>query len=193
MRLRRRTRRLLITLLAALLTAALGYLSEYNGDFQRRAVELSPGSYHVTSFQDGDTIRVSMDGREETIRFIGVDTPETQDPRKPVQCFGKSASDFTRQLIGEQPVRLETDPLSQNRDRYDRLLRYVYLPDGRLVQAEIIRQGFGFAYTSFPFTKSEEFTVLQRQAREQSRGLWNECDPAENQYGGFTSNSEQNR
>lgn len=129
-----------------------------------------------------------MDGTQEEIRFIGVDTPETQDPRKAVQCFGKAASDFTKQLIGNQPVRLEADALSSNRDRYNRLLRYVYLPDGRLVQAEIVKAGYGFAYTSFPFTKSEEFSTYQREAREQSRGLWKDCTPTQNTFGGFTSN-----
>ena len=69
---------------------------------------------------------VDMDGHNETIRFIGVDTLEVKDPRKPVQCFGKSASQFTKNLIGNQSVRLEADPTNTNRDRYNRLLRYVY-------------------------------------------------------------------
>jgi endonuclease YncB( thermonuclease family) len=151
-----------------------------------------PGLYSVTSFSDGDTIQVDMNGKKETIRFIGVDTPETHDPRKAVQCFGQAAAKFTHDLIGEKgSVRLEADPLSTNRDRYDRLLRYVYLPDGRLVEAEIIGQGYGFAYTSFPFTKSDEFRALERQAREQNKGLWGSCTPAQNQYGGYTSNDAQ--
>ena len=147
-----------------------------------------PGYYRVVRVEDGDTITVRADGREERVRFIGIDTPETSDPRKPLQCFGKAATDFTANLIGDNDVRLETDALSGNRDRYDRLLRYVHLPDGTLVNAEIIKQGYGFAYTSFPFTKIEEFTDLQREARQENRGLWNECDPAENEYGGYTSN-----
>ncbi len=132
-----------------------------------------------------------MNGHTETVRFIGVDTPETHDPRKAVQCFGIAAAAFTKQLIGDNPVRLEADPLSTNRDRYNRLLRYVYLPDGRLVEAEIIKQGYGFAYTSFPFTKSDEFLAYQKDAREQNRGLWSSCQPAPNQYGGFTSNNAE--
>lgn len=150
-----------------------------------------PGTYRVTRFHDGDTITVDMNGNEETIRLIGVDTPETHDPRKSVQCFGKAASDFTRQLIGNDPVRLEADPLGTNRDRYDRLLRYVYLPDGRLVQAELIKQGYGFAYTSFPVSRADEFLGYQKEAREQHRGLWASCQPQENTFGGFTSNDER--
>jgi len=151
---------------------------------------VTPGYYRVAQFEDGDTITVDMNGKEEKVRFIGVDTPETKDPRKPVQCFGHAASEFTKNLIGSQPVRLELDPLSSNRDRYNRLLRYIYLPDGRLVQGEIIRQGYGFAYVSFPFTKSDEFLSYQTEAREQNRGLWQGCKPEPNKYGGFTSNPE---
>ncbi len=151
---------------------------------------LQPGTYQVTQFDDGDTIIVDMNGVEEKVRFIGVDTPETKDPRKPVQCFGRAASEFTKNLIGNNPVRLEADPTNTNRDRYSRLLRYVYLPDGRLVNAEIIKQGYGFAYVGFPVQKMEEFKALQVEAREQNRGLWAGCEPTENQYGGFTSNNE---
>lgn len=135
-----------------------------------------PGLYNIASFEDGDTVVVDMNGIKERVRFIGVDTPETQDPRTSVQCFGKAASEFTAALIGSNPVRLEADPANTNRDRYNRLLRYVYLPDGRLVNAEIIRQGYGFAYTLFPFTKMEEFREYERQARQNSLGLWAACD-----------------
>lgn len=188
MKLPRKTRRALQSLILALLVMLIGFLSEHWQPFQETAVQLSPGTYQVVAFNDGDTISVRIDGNDETVRFIGVDTPETHDPRKPVQCFGQAASEFTKKLIGNQPVRLETDPLSSTRDRYNRLLRYVYLPDGRLVQAEIIKAGYGFAYTSFPFTKSDEFTALQREAMEAKRGLWSSCEPMQNQYGGHTSN-----
>jgi micrococcal nuclease len=120
-----------------------------------------------------------MNGSRERIRLIGVDTPETHDPRYPVQCFGTVASEFTKTLIGNNPVRLEADPQNTNRDRYDRLLRYVYLPDGRLVNAEIIKQGYGFAYTLFPFEKLDEFRAYERHAREQNLGLWGACNVQE--------------
>ncbi len=179
--------KLLVSLLLLLLTVLA---SRYPVAVNKLTGGPPPGTYTVTQFHDGDTITVDMNDSEETVRLIGVDTPETHDPRKSVQCFGKAASDFTRQLIGSQPVRLEADPLGTNRDRYDRLLRYAFLPDGRLVQAEIIKHGYGFAYTSFPLTRSEEFLEYQRQAREKNLGLWSNCQPQENQYGGFTSNDE---
>ncbi len=151
---------------------------------------LVAGTYKVIKIDDGDTIVVDMDGVEETIRFIGVDTPETKDPRKPVQCFGKAASEFTKQQIGDGPVKLEADPTNTNRDRYDRLLRYVYLPDGTLLNAKLIENGYGFAYVGFPFQKMEEFVQKQNSARDNNRGLWAGCKPLKNEYGGFTSNPE---
>lgn len=188
--LNKKQRKLLASAILSLILLAFGYQLTENGQLEKLNVPSTPGHYQVTSVEDGDTLTVNMNGTSERVRLIGIDTPETQDPRKPVQCFGKAATAFTRQLIGSSSVRLEHDPLSSNRDRYDRLLRYAYLPDGRLVQAEILREGYGFAYTSFPFTKSDQFLQLQKEAREQNRGLWQQCNPEENEYGGYTSNPE---
>lgn len=134
-----------------------------------------PGLYDVTHFDDGDTIVVDMAGRGETVRFIGVDTPETHRPNTPVQCYGPNAAAFTKQLIGSQKVRLQADPLDTNRDRYGRLLRYVYLPSGTLVEDELIRQGYGFAYTQFPFQKKQQFVDEQTKAKDANLGLWGAC------------------
>lgn len=172
-----RTKRKLLALLLSLLVAGAVMLAQRLGWIEPapEGQPLPPGTYVVDSFEDGDTITVDMNGTEERVRMIGVDTPETQDPRVPVQCFGKAASEFTQRLIGENPVRLEADPTNTNRDRYNRLLRYVYLPDGRLVNAEIIKAGYGFAYVLFPFEKLEEFRAYEQTAREQNLGLWGSC------------------
>ena len=150
--------------------------------------ESEPGLYRVVQFSDGDTIQIDMNGKTEKVRLLGVDTPETNDPRKSVQCYGQAASAFTKQLIGTNSVRIASDPLNANRDRYSRLLRYVYLPDGTLVNAEIIKQGYGFAYLNFPFTKSDEFRKHEIAAKEAGKGLWSNCQPAQNKSGGYTSN-----
>jgi micrococcal nuclease len=122
----------------------------------------------VTRVIDGDTIVVEGTG---TVRLIGVDTPETVDPRQPVQYFGKEASDFTKQVATGKQVRLEFD--QDRTDRYGRTLAYVYLqPENLLLNAEIVRQGYGFAYTQFPFRMMEQFKALEREAREAGRGLW---------------------
>lgn len=181
-----RTQKKLIGLVVALLVAILTpWLSQH----LPRQPAPPPGYYRVSEFVDGDTIEVNMNGSKEKIRFIGVDTPETHDPRKAVQCFGQAAAAFTKKYIGQQPVRLEADPMNTNRDRYNRLLRYIYLQNGTLVNAEIIKQGYGFAYTSFPFTKLDEFRQYQKQAQDQKLGLWGSCQPIANQYGGYTSSN----
>ncbi len=126
----------------------------------------------VIDVVDGDTLKVDLGDRIETVRLIGVDTPEVVHSNKPVEHFGKEASGFARRVSLGQLVRLEDDPQGNNRDKYGRLLRYVFLPDGGMLNAEIISQGFGYAYTRFPFTRMEEFRALEREARESNRGLW---------------------
>lgn len=185
------SKRRLIRMLATLFLALGIALLQRSGYVQRIglvAEESQPGLYRVTNFIDGDTISVDMDGRSEKVRLIGVDTPETHDPRKAVQCFGQSAAAFTRNFIGVNRVRLERDPQTTNRDRYDRLLRYVYLQSGQLVNAEIIKQGYGFAYVYFPFNKMEEFKRYQVTAEKQGLGLWSKCQTQTNQSGQSSTN-----
>lgn len=149
-----------------------------------------PGLYGIDHYIDGDTIAVDMNGTVETIRMIGVDTPETHKPNTPVQCYGPEAADHTKAMISRfGKVRLQADPLDTNRDRYGRLLRYVYLPDGTLAEEQIIKQGYGFAYLSFPFTKKTQFAADQQAAQDAKTGLWAACKPTVNQYGGYTSNN----
>ena len=123
--------------------------------------------YKVKRVIDGDTLLL-ING--ERVRLIGVDTPETKHPQKPVQYFGREAYLFTKQMIDGKEARFEFE--RQKRDRYGRLLAYVYLLDGTFFNAEIIKQGYGFAYTRFPFKYMEEFRRYQREARENRRGLW---------------------
>lgn len=117
---------------------------------------------------DGDTIIVAGVGR---VRLIGVDTPETVDPRRPVEFFGREASAFAKRMLEGKRVRLEYD--QRRTDRYGRTLAYVWLPgDGPMANAEIIRRGFGHAYTRFPFRYLDEFRKLEREARLAGHGLW---------------------
>src|SRR5215207_3768364 len=98
----------------------------------------SVGAY-VTRVVDGDTVEVQLEGEEEDVRYIGVDTPETVKPEAPVECFGPQASDFNHRLVERQRVRLVFD--EERRDVYGRLLAYVYLGD-RFVNAALVRLGF---------------------------------------------------
>lgn len=126
--------------------------------------------YLCTRVIDGDTIVVEMDGKHEKVRLIGVDMPETVHPSKPVEYFGKEASEFTKNMVEGKQVRLEYD--WQKRDKYGRLLAYVFLIDGTFVNAEIIKQGYGHTYTRFFFKYLDEFRKHEREARENNRGLW---------------------
>lgn len=196
MKLNKKQQKQLMALIVAILILGIGFLTEFLGlnDFSNdeQSTLLNPGTYEVVNIEDGDTLTVNMNGVEERVRFIGVDTPEVRDPRKPVQCFGRAASEFTKNLIGNKMVRLEADPENTNRDRYDRLLRYIYLPDGTFVNAEIIRQGYGFAYTNFPFTKKDEFKELEDQAMDQNLGLWGGCETGFDEKGYRTINPDSN-
>ncbi len=126
----------------------------------------------VVRVVDGDTLVIQMGGRQETVRLIGVDTPETVHPTIGVQRGGPEASAFTRRLLPPGTrVTLELDV--QQRDRYGRLLAYVYLPDGRMLNAELLREGMAQLLTVPPNVRYvERFTQLQREAREAGRGLW---------------------
>lgn len=130
---------------------------------------------------DGDTIIVSGVGR---VRLIGVDTPESVDPRRPVEFFGKEAGAFTRRLVDGKQVRLDYD--WERTDRYGRTLAYVYLLDGTFVNAEIIRRGYGHAYTRFPFKHLERFRQFEREARVAGRGLWGATPGAERRVASAT-------
>jgi micrococcal nuclease len=129
----------------------------------------------VTRIVDGDTIHVRIGGRREKIRYIGVDTPETHKPGTPVQCYGRAASAFNARLLAGRRVELRTD--AETRDRYGRLLAYVYRrPDGLFVNAELVRRGFATILTIPPnVAHAAEFLRLQRAARQAGRGLWGAC------------------
>lgn len=132
--------------------------------------------FPVVKVADGDTITVLMNNKRETIRLIGINTPETVDPRKKVECFGQEASLHAKQLLTNASVRLESDPTQSERDRYNRLLRYVYLEDGRFFNQLMIREGYAYEYTYGSVYKyQEEFKTAEQQARDAKVGLWNEA------------------
>jgi micrococcal nuclease len=121
----------------------------------------------VVSIVDGDTLVLKATG---TVRLIGIDTPETVDPRVPVQAFGAEASAALRQMVGSQQVRLTFE--DQRKDKYGRTLAYVYLADGTFVNLEMVRRGYAHAYLDYPFQHMAQFRAAEREAREARRGLW---------------------
>ncbi len=131
-------------------------------------------AYTVAKVVDGDTISVALNGGKKiTIRMIGVDTPEVVDPRKPVECFGKEASEQTKKLLTGHEVRLELDSTQGTYDKYNRVLAYVYRDDGLLVNKALIENGFGHEYTyRIPYEFQKQFKAAQKDARDHERGLW---------------------
>jgi micrococcal nuclease len=129
--------------------------------------------YKVTKVTDGDTLHIDLDGTDERVRLIGINTPETVDPRTSVQCFGKEASDRMKDLAGGKNVRLEYDDSQSLRDTYGRLLAYVYLEDGEMLNRKMIAEGYAYEYTYLtPYKYQSEFRQLQNLARTSGRGLW---------------------
>ena len=130
---------------------------------------------------DGDTFKVNIAGKVESLRMIGIDTPETVDPRKPVQCFGVEASNKAKLLLTGKKVSLEVDPSQGERDKYDRLLRYAYLEDGTFFNKVMISDGYAHEYTyGTPYKYQVEFKQAEADARNGKRGLWadNACAEA---------------
>lgn len=140
------------------------------------ALQSTPSQYQyysVAAIVDGDTIKVRMNGNIETLRLIGIDTPETVDPRTPVQCFGKEASNKAKELLSGKRVRLELDVTQGERDKYGRLLAYIYREDGLFYNKYMIEEGYAHEYTyHIPYTYQTEFKAAQTSARTAQRGFW---------------------
>lgn len=129
----------------------------------------------VTEVVDGDTIKIQSG---QTVRFVGMDTPETVDPRRPVGCFGKEASNETKSLLTGKEVILQKDVSEE--DKYKRLLRYIFLPleNGQtlFVNDYLVREGFAKVLTYPPDVKFDsQFRQAEQEAREGKKGLWGKC------------------
>lgn len=167
-----------ITLVAAVVLSAgaLTYSRSRHSDDEAIGQDAAA---HVVRVVDGDTIKVRLDhgGATERVRYIGIDTPESVKPGTPVQCFAKRASAENERLLqaGGDRVRLRFD--AERRDRYGRLLAYVYRSsDGALVNAELVRGGYADTLEIAPnVALAGRFAGLQREARAEGRGLWSAC------------------
>lgn len=136
------------------------------------ATKSSSLTFTVTKVVDGDTIDVKINGREEKIRLIGINAPESGD------CFGKEATDKAKELLGSKSVELEADPTQDERDKYHRLLRYVFVQDLNFEEL-MVREGFAKEYTyNKPYKYQALFKSAQGEAQNNKRGLWADgaCD-----------------
>lgn len=129
--------------------------------------------YKIITVVDGDTVKIYINNKLESIRMIGLDTPETVDPRKEVQCFGLEASKKAKEMLEGKSVILEKDESQGERDKYGRLLLYLYLEDGTFFNKWMIENGYGHEYTyNIPYKYQTEFKNAEKYARENKLGLW---------------------
>ncbi len=146
----------------------------------RQNVDISNAT--ITRVVDGDTVIAAIDGEagEQKIRLLGINTPETVDPRKPVECFGREASNYAKKLLTGLRVLLVADPEADETDKYNRLLRNLYLPDGREYNKMMVSEGYAYAYLSFPLNAKHKRDLknAESEARTAKRGLWSlsTCD-----------------
>ncbi len=129
--------------------------------------------YMVSRVVDGDTIEVTKNAVKEKVRLIGINTPETVDPRKKVECFGKEASAYAQEILSGKQVKLVTDDTQTKYDKYGRLLAYVYREDGLFVNQHMIAEGYAYEYTyKVPYLFQKEFKEAQLKAQTEKKGLW---------------------
>ncbi|WP_261133725.1 thermonuclease family protein [Bacillus sp. Marseille-Q3570] len=153
------------------------------------------GTYEVTKVVDGDTFKVNYEGKEETIRLLLVDTPETVHPSKPVQPFGKEASNFMKEKLAGKRVELELDV--SERDKYGRILAYAYDLEGNMLNEKLLEKGFArVAYIFPPNTKYvDRFQKIQRDAQKKEVGIWSlenyVAEDGFNQEGSEPGNSKE--
>lgn len=131
------------------------------------------GPYRVVRVVDGDTFTIKLGSQTTKVRVIGIDTPESVDPRRPVQCFGKEASARASALLSGKNVWLEVDPNQDTRDRFGRLLRFVWIDNTSDFGLTMIRDGFALEYTyDLPYRYQAQYRSAQVAAKETAAGLW---------------------
>jgi micrococcal nuclease len=165
----------LIMLIVAFCSVAT-YLSAPTKFSYKNIPKIEPEKeYRVERVLDGDTFEIKVDQKLVTIRMLGIDTPETVDPRKPAQCFGKEASDNTKKILEGQPVKLKIDKTKTFLDKYGRVLAYVYLEDGLFLNELLLGEGYAREYTyGKPYLLKKQFKKLEKEASKNKRGLWGE-------------------
>jgi micrococcal nuclease len=160
-------------LIIALILALIAGISTYVVNHTEPTVTAQEKGYqqaYCTRVVDGDTIVVKIGLDEFKVRYIGIDTPETVDPNRPIGFFGKEASQKNKELVLAKDIKLEKDV--SDADKYGRLLRYIYL-DGVMINAELVRLGYAKAATYPPDVKyASLFVQMEREARDNNRGLW---------------------
>lgn len=145
------------------------------GQIDTSTQESSDDLYELVRVTDGDTIVVEKSGKEEKIRLIGIDTPELHDGRGGVECFANEAKNKLEEILEGHKIRLELDQSQGERDRYGRLLSFVFRDDNMLVNKFMLQNGFAYEYTyNKPYKYQDDFKRDESYAKENEIGLWSE-------------------
>jgi micrococcal nuclease len=166
----------LAVLLVVLLAALAAWQQRYPESFRAASPsDLETGTYRVARVVDGDTIVIVLNGEKERVRLIGANTPETVKPDWPIEPWGPEASQFTKKFLAQGKVRLEFD--GQRRDKYDRMLAYVWVDD-RMLNEELIRAGLARAEMQYHYSKEmkSRFRRAESEARAAQRGIWSKTE-----------------
>lgn len=165
----------LLSILFLLLASILIYFFDLPVDSFIDDESTKSENYEVVGVTDGDTIKVQVNENIETVRIVNMNTPESVDPRKPVECLGKEASELMKELVLGKVVTLEIDETQTDKDRYNRLLRFVFLEDGADVGLEMIKLGYAHStpYGNSPHKYLDLYESFEQEAKDNQLGLWN--------------------
>ncbi len=185
---------LIKVLLVATIVAVLGYIGldvpkEYIEDAvdtqfeslseqsDKITVQTYDGPYPILSVIDGDTVQLQIDGQQETIRVLGIDTPETEHSSRGAECYGAEASAYAQELLADTSVHIQTDSSQDMRDKYDRVLAYIQMEDGTDFGEVMITQGYAEEFTFIkPYQNQKVYRDAEKSARFEKVGQWGECD-----------------
>lgn len=185
-------KRTIISSLIICVAIAVGYFAAgWNLSLNSRIVAKQPATislameanvdptklYKVIGVVDGDTFEVRIDEKEITVRLLGINTPETIDPRKLPECYGPEASAKTKSLLNGREVKLVLNPNREKTDKYSRLLAYAYRDDGLFINELLLQEGFAREYTfGKVYQYQSEFKNAEKQAKTAGNGLWTKCN-----------------
>lgn len=166
--------KLLLILLSIAITAWYGLMDQSTPPpTEHVPASTSTSTYPVAWVIDGDTIVVKIVDEERTVRLLGIDTPEVDPQYNPIECYGREATDATKRLVEGTSVTLTSDPSQGVEDKFGRLLAYVFLPDGTLVNQYLVSEGYAKEYTyNTPYQYQAAFRTAEDDAQSNERGLW---------------------
>jgi micrococcal nuclease len=168
--------KIIVIFLIILVCGTLAYISTPKKQFKLKPPKINPDEkYLVTNVLDGDTFEIKIGKSIWKVRMLGIDTPETLDPRKGVECFGHEASDKTKEILSNKQIGLDLDSSQEEIDKFNRLLAYVYL-DHQFINKYLLENGFAREYTynkAYKFQK--DFKKAEKEAKNNKIGLWKSC------------------